>query len=87
VHENFNSYFNPIRVRSFVLNGAPALMKLITTFPLPHSDILATDAQFRPRIFKARQNHYDPPAEHSGFGGPQFVRSVTGECSSSNGPA
>jgi uncharacterized protein YndB with AHSA1/START domain len=44
-------------------------MKVITTFPLPHSDILATDAQFRPRI-KARQNHYDPPAEHSGFGGP-----------------
>src|SRR6266436_3066845 len=69
------------------LIGAPALMKLITTFPLPHSDILATDAQFRPRISKARQNHYDPPAEHSGFGGPQFVRSVTGECSSSNGPA
>jgi hypothetical protein len=47
-------------------NGAPALMKLITTLPLPHSDILATDAQ----LSKARQNHYDPPAEHSGFGGP-----------------
>ena len=28
-------------------------MQLITTFPLSHSDILATDAQLRPRISKA----------------------------------
>jgi hypothetical protein len=39
--------------------GAPALMKLITTFPLERDDIPAFGLRMSPRVSEARQSYYD----------------------------
>jgi hypothetical protein len=39
--------------------GAPAWMKLITTFPLERYDTPAFEPQTPPRSSKARRSHYD----------------------------
>src|SRR6266436_1264482 len=40
-------------------SGAPARMKLITTFPLERYDILALRLRMPPRAFGTRQSYYD----------------------------
>jgi hypothetical protein len=47
-------------VRSLYRNGAPAWMKLITTFPLGRYDITAVNPQMLPWASEARQYRYEP---------------------------
>lgn len=42
-----------------IVSGAPAWMKLITTFPLEHYDIPAFGQRARPGTSEVRQSYYD----------------------------